>query len=104
MDVTMPRLNGLVATREVRRILPYCEVLILSQHENAEMARQAPKAGARGYVVITSQSRFQPELLLSGTARTGGTIIEANQAAVDAAGANSASLRHFGRTYFRSRK
>jgi len=51
MDVSMPRLNGLEATRLVRAALPHCEVLILSQHESPEMARQAMNAGARGYIV-----------------------------------------------------
>lgn len=57
MDVSMPRLNGLEATRRLRTILPDCEVLILTQHENSEIARQALKAGARGYVVKSSISR-----------------------------------------------
>ena len=57
MDVSMPRLNGLEATRQLRSTLPECAVLILSQHENPEMARQALKAGARGYVAKGSISK-----------------------------------------------
>ncbi len=57
MDVSMPRLNGLEATHLIRIAQPDSEVLILSQHESSEMARQAFQAGARGYVVKSSIAR-----------------------------------------------
>jgi DNA-binding NarL/FixJ family response regulator len=57
MDISMPTLNGLEATREVRSSLPACGVIMLSQHESAEMVRQAFKAGARGYVVKSSVTK-----------------------------------------------
>src|SRR5450432_4916682 len=41
MDVSMPRLNGLEATRQMRGIFPDIQVVILSQHESPEMLRQA---------------------------------------------------------------
>jgi len=57
MDISMPGMNGLDATRSIRTVAPSCEVIILSQHDSPEMARQAFKAGARGYVVKSSVSQ-----------------------------------------------
>ncbi len=51
MDISMPALNGIEATRALRTVLPSCEVIVLSQHDSPEMARQAFKAGARGYII-----------------------------------------------------
>jgi DNA-binding NarL/FixJ family response regulator len=57
MDFSMPNLNGFEATREIRRMLPQTEVIILSQHETAQMATQAFRSGALGYVVKSSDSK-----------------------------------------------
>jgi DNA-binding NarL/FixJ family response regulator len=54
MDVSMPNLNGLEATRAIRRTLPSTQILILTQHDSQEMMRQALNAGARGFVVKSS--------------------------------------------------
>jgi len=54
MDVSMPKLNGLEAARQLRESLPGAEILILTQHDSPEMLRQALNSGARGYVVKSS--------------------------------------------------
>jgi two-component system sensor histidine kinase UhpB len=54
MDLSMPEVNGLEATREIRRLLPEVQVLILSQHDSTEVLREALHSGARGYVAKSS--------------------------------------------------
>jgi DNA-binding NarL/FixJ family response regulator len=51
MDITMPELNGLEATRRILAQLPQTEVLILTMHESEEIVREMLAAGARGYVL-----------------------------------------------------
>lgn len=51
MDHTMPLLNGLEATRQVRKLLPETRVLILTMHTNEEYVFQFLQAGAAGYLV-----------------------------------------------------
>lgn len=51
VDVSMPRLRGLDALAEARRIQPALAVLVLSMHGNLELVRAAISGGARGYLV-----------------------------------------------------
>ena len=51
MDVSMPGLNGLEATRIIRNILPETKILLLTLHSSTELVRSAFRAGARGYVL-----------------------------------------------------
>jgi PAS domain S-box-containing protein len=57
MDISMPNMNGIEATREIKSSDSGAEIVIVSQHSAPEMVRQAFNAGARGYVVKSSISR-----------------------------------------------
>ena len=57
LDITMPRLTGLHAARELRRLQPKLRILILSMHENERYLHEAVKAGARGYVAKAAADR-----------------------------------------------
>lgn len=57
MDVTLPELNGLAATPEIKKVLPSAEILIFTQHESSQMIREARKAGASGYL-LKSQANW----------------------------------------------
>jgi len=50
MDISMPLMNGLEATRHLRKSCPEARVLILTVHEKREFTSQIIEAGARGYV------------------------------------------------------
>lgn len=51
MDIAMPLLNGLEATRQIRRESPDTKVLVLTMYEDEEYIRQFLAAGALGYVL-----------------------------------------------------
>ena len=57
LDVSMPRMTGLQATRELLRRRPELRVLILSMHEGEQYLYEALKAGACGYVLKSVADR-----------------------------------------------
>ena len=54
MDITMPRINGLEATRRIGETMPNVRVLILTMHEDEQYISGMLQAGAAGYVVKTA--------------------------------------------------
>lgn len=50
-DIAMPRLRGLEACSQVKKLYPHIKVLILSMHKSKEYLRQAKAAGVDGYVL-----------------------------------------------------
>jgi two-component system, NarL family, response regulator NreC len=53
MDVSMPGLNGIEATRAIRKMQPGVKIVLLTLHESAELLRSAFRAGASGYLLKT---------------------------------------------------
>lgn len=51
LDINMPEMDGLTATRKIRAALPKTEVLILTQHNADAVVKQVLQAGARGYIL-----------------------------------------------------
>jgi two-component system response regulator NreC len=60
MDISMPEMDGLEATRRIRAELPDCQILILTVHAQERYLFPVLKAGAAGYVL---KSTVDTELL-----------------------------------------
>jgi DNA-binding NarL/FixJ family response regulator len=51
LDIGLPTLSGIEAARRVHRLAPASKILFVSQDLCADMAREAPGTGARGYII-----------------------------------------------------
>jgi DNA-binding NarL/FixJ family response regulator len=73
MDISMPKMDGISATREIKDLLPQTAVIILTGHEEDEHVFEGIKAGAQGYLLKDSE----PEDLARAirTVHAGDTII-----------------------------
>lgn len=51
LDIRMPRMDGLAATREIRRVSPGTRVMIITMHDSLDYLEAAIEAGATGYLL-----------------------------------------------------
>ena len=73
LDISMPNLRGLEATREIKQIYPHIKILLLTMHKKKEFIQQAMAAGADGYLL---KEDADTELLKAvKTIREGNTFI-----------------------------
>jgi DNA-binding NarL/FixJ family response regulator len=56
MDINMPLLNGLEATRKLKKEAPHIRILVLSAHDNEEYILQVIQSGANGYLLKNSSA------------------------------------------------
>jgi DNA-binding NarL/FixJ family response regulator len=54
VDISMPELNGLEAGRQIRQALPATRLVVLTVHEDPQLAAEAFRSGAAGFVVKSS--------------------------------------------------
>lgn len=57
LDIGMPSLNGLEATRQILKTIPHTKVLILTLHDSDQVVREVLNAGARGFLLKSDAAR-----------------------------------------------
>jgi DNA-binding NarL/FixJ family response regulator len=57
LDIGMPSLNGLEATRQILKAMPNTRVLILTLHDSDQVVREVLNAGARGFLLKSDAAR-----------------------------------------------
>ena len=73
MDISMPKMDGISATREIRDLLPQTAVIILPAHEDNEHVFEGIKAGAQGYLL--KDAELEDLSVAIRTVHAGNTII-----------------------------
>lgn len=57
LDISMPHYNGLDAARQIRSVVPGSRILVLSQHDSANLLETVLEAGAQGYICKSDLAR-----------------------------------------------
>jgi two-component system response regulator NreC len=73
LDISIPKLNGIQACREIRRLFPNVKILVLTMHKDREYFYQAISAGAQGYLL--KEDSDEELLAAMGTIRNGAVYV-----------------------------
>src|SRR3977135_3847839 len=65
LDMTMPELNGLEATIQIKRRVPNTEVLMFTAHETDDLIRDVFEAGAKSFIFKAEANLFRGEAIQS---------------------------------------
>jgi DNA-binding NarL/FixJ family response regulator len=65
MDISMPILNGLEATEQLKKLAPHVKVLVLSAYDNEEYILQVVNSGAHGYLLKNSSPEQLSEAIVA---------------------------------------
>ena len=63
LAISMPELDGLEVTRQIRESVPNVKVLVLTMHESDQMVRRALEAGASGYLLKSDFTNYLPKAI-----------------------------------------
>lgn len=70
MDITMPDMNGIEATRRIRARFPEAQIIMVTSHGQEKMVLEALKAGAKGYLLKPFNEEKLQQLLETAIKRT----------------------------------
>ena len=66
MDVRIPGMDGLTATRQLKRVYPIARIFIVTDYDNDEMRNTAFEAGACGYALKQNLTELEGMILTQG--------------------------------------
>ena len=69
LDIGLPKLNGIEAARQIRKLAPDSKILFVSREDSAEVVQEALSVGARGYIFkayVGSELLFAVDAVIQG--------------------------------------
>ena len=92
MDMMMPEMDGAQATKQIKTVLPDCQIIILTSFKEDKQIQEALKAGAIGYLLKNASVDELTQAILAAKAGKPTLAPEATQVLMAAAGPNNSHI------------